>query len=103
MSDQFLKHLHDLLQSESDRVCNLYGLPFLLQIGDVRSDDGRFQSEVIVKKTREAELPISSELVRSLLSTIEQNVEEKYQGLRLMLMASSRPRVKKSAARRKAS
>lgn len=103
MSDQFLKGLQGLLQGESDRICKLYGLPFQLQIGVVRSEQGFFQSDVTVKRTKDSTLPISNELVRSLLATVEQSVEEKYQGLRLMLMASSRPRVKKAAVRRKAS
>lgn len=101
MKTNLLGEVGQLLQEESDRVCKLFRQPFELEIGEVRSDEGYFKAGVWVRPTRGeslSEAPL--ELVRSLVSMIEQRVEEQHQGLRIMLL----PQVKKSPSvrRRKA-
>jgi hypothetical protein len=102
MKGELAEQVRGLLQSEASRICKLYGLAFDLEVGEVRSDDGYFKAGVGVREGQAgSKVPVSLELVRSLLATVEQNIEEKYQGLRLMLS----PMVKKKASvrRRKAS
>lgn len=99
MKQPLLKNVRDALQAEADRVCQLYRQPFRLTIGDVRSEEGYFKASVVVETSPKTEEP-PLELVRALLATIEQNVEEEYQGLRLSI--SPRVRKRPSVKRRKA-
>jgi len=95
MKNELLNHLQGILQNEADRVCQLYELAFELRIGTIRSEDGYFKADVTARKNTEASRLPPAELVRSLAATVEQNVEEKYQGLRLMLLPSQRKQARK--------
>jgi hypothetical protein len=102
MKHDLLESLRVAIQSEASRICRLYGLSFDLEINEVRGEEGYFKASAAAREQQRAnKVPVSMELVRSLLATVEQNIEEKYQGLRLMLS----PVVKKKPAvrRRKAS
>ncbi len=94
-------HVRGLLQAEASRICGLYGLTFDLEVGEVRSEDGYFKAGVGVREgSAGTKVPVSLELVRSLLATVEQNIEQKYQGLRLMLspIVKKRPAVRRRRA-----
>jgi hypothetical protein len=95
-----LEAVRGLLQSEANRVCELYMLPFSLDVGDIRSEEGYFKAAVSVRHSASTKPPeVNLELVRSLLATIEQNVEETYQGLRLNLNPLVKKRVSSKTRR----
>lgn len=90
-----------VLQLEATRICKLYQLRFDLEVGELRSEESYFKGSVWVRERKAPMEHPPLELVRSILATVEQNTEEKYQGLRLMLL----PLVKKKTVvrQRKAS
>jgi hypothetical protein len=95
-----LDAVHALVQAEAERVCRLYMLPFTLDVGEIRSEEGYFKAPVSVRHDAGSKpSAVNLELVRSLLATIEQNIEETYQGLRLNLNPSVKKRVSSKARR----
>ena len=95
MKNELLAHLRGILQAEASRICQLYQLPFDLRVGEVRSEDGYFKADIVARRGESSLRLPPAELVRSLAATVEQNVEEKYQGLRLMLLPAQKKNTRK--------
>ena len=101
--------LHDIVrafvQAEAERACDVLRTPFRLEVGPVRSEDGYFKAEVRPVGEGVSGTYGGHDAVRFVLASVEQEIEERYQGLRLMLLpAAAKRRVahRKASTRRKA-
>jgi hypothetical protein len=81
VSDTLTEVLSKLIQKRLDKVVGTLSLQVKFQVAEIRSEDGYFK--VLVHWVG---LKVKVEAARYVFAIVEQEIEEEFQGLRLMIL-----------------